>query len=157
MSVASKLIKFGKVETPTLDEFQCKLQVDMMELKDKIKKKTKDIIAQRNKLSDQKKLFDDDLVKAEEEKLNVLKEERDELQAEYKDDIEAYKTIEQILKIREEKRTAKASRLYAGLSVLICAGGIGLAYGSDTWATLINKHTMDAVKLAMTRLMPKII
>lgn len=96
-------------------------------------------------------------IKTMERKMSTIKDEIADLKDSYKDDMESLKAIEQVLKIREEKRTAKANRLYGGLGALAIVGGVGLAYGSDTWGTLVNKHTMDAVKLAVSRFLPKLI
>lgn len=154
MSVANKLVNLGKASTPSLEEFQGKLQEEIIKLKGDIRKKSSEIKEQRKVCMNQHEMFNDDVTNAE-EKLKMLKEEKDDLQAEYKDDIEVYKIIEQILKVREEKKTAKANRWYSGLGTFAIMGGIGLAYGSDTFSTLINKHTLDAVKMALTRLLPK--
>ena len=96
-------------------------------------------------------------IKTMERKMSTIKDEIADLKDSYKDDMESLKAVEQVLKIREEKKTAKANRLYGGLGALAIVGGVGLAYGSDTWGTLVNKHTMDAVKLAVTRFLPKLI
>ena len=157
MSVTAKLSRFGRMKGPTLIELQMKAQEEMFLLKDEIMKKNKAIIEARNEREKSKDLFDDDLVKDEESKLKLLEEERNDLREQYKDDLETVKTIEQILKIREEKKTAHMTRVYSGLGTVGVLTGIGLAYGADTWGTLINKKTLDAVKIVMSRAVPKLI
>lgn len=157
MNIAAKFANFGQKDSNSLEEFQLAIQLEMIELKDRIRKKAKEIVKQRNVCLDQEKLFNDSLIEEEKRKLEALKEEQEELQTQYKDNLETVKTIEAILKIREEKKTAKANRWYSGIGTFAIVGGIGLAYGSDTFSTLINKHTMDAVKMAITRYLPKIV
>ena len=157
MSVATKLTKFGRMKGPTLIELQMKAQEEMFLLKDEIMRKNKEIIVARNTRSEAKALFEDSLVEDEEAKIQLLEEERNDLREQYKDDLETVKTIEQVLKIREEKKTAHMSRVYSGLGTVAVVAGIGLGYGSDVWSTLINKKTLDAVKLALSRTVPKLV
>lgn len=157
MSVTMKLSKFGRMKGPTLIELQMKAQEEMFLLKDEIMRKNKAIITARNARAEANGIFDDDLVKDEEAKIQLLEEERNDLREQYKDDLETVKTIEQVLKIREEKKTAHMSRVYSGLGTVAVVAGIGLGYGSDVWSTLINKKTLDAVKLALSRTVPKLV
>ena len=158
MSIASKMVNLGGKTTATLEDFQMRLQEEVIELKESIKILMKKVARQRILLEQQREMkANDDVIQSEERKLELLKEELEEARAEYKDDVETLKTVEQILKIREEKRSAKANRIYGAIGAAAIAGGIGLAYGSDTWGTLINKHTMDAVKIAVSRFLPKLV
>ena len=181
MSITNKMMNFGNKSTVELEQLQVKLQEGLAETRERIKiymqkvttlrvriehikdeddNNDKEITAIRRKISileeDNVNTHNDE-IKTMERKMSTIKDEIADLKDSYKDDMESLKAVEQVLKIREEKKTAKANRLYGGLGALAIVGGVGLAYGSDTWGTLVNKHTMDAVKLAVTRFLPKLI
>lgn len=154
MSVATKLRFFGRKSRVDLLEVQGNLEEELEALRVKRLSLTRKITEQQQKCSSDIS-FNDDLEKEETKKLEKLKEERNEIRLQIKDIYESLESIAQILERREKMKTSKSTRFYGALGTLGTLGGIGLAYGSDTFATLINKKTLDAAKTALVRLVPR--
>lgn len=155
MSVATKLAIFGRKKKVDLLVIQDKLIEELEDLRIRRIRITKKISEQQELCSKQTDMFDDQLAKDEVEKINKLKEERNDIREQIKDIHESLESIAQILERREKMETSKKQRFYCAVGTIGTLAGIGLGYGSDTFATLINKKTLDAAKTALVRLVPR--
>ena len=155
MSVMEKVAEFGKMKKKDLTELKKVIEEKQMDLdveKDGI---MAELVAQRGTVlnlldGDNQKILD-----KENKKLEILEKLYRDKVSEFKENLEVLKAIEQIFKIREEKKSSARSRLYGLCGVLISITGIGLAYGSDTFGTLINKKTLDEARASIMRFIPR--
>lgn len=155
MSVVSKIQEFGKMKKRDLLGLQHEIEAKQMDLEREKDDLMEKIIAQRevvNRVVEEKKIDEE---KVERTKLeNLEKTHKDKSEA-FKDNLEILKAIEQIFKIREDRKLSASSRIYGFFGLLITGGGVALAYGSDTFGTLMNKKTYEAAKTAVTKFFPK--
>jgi len=155
MSIKDKISSLGKMKKKDLLELQNITEVKQMDLdleKDELMKK---IVAQRETILERSELEDAKGVERAKEVLDILEKNYADKNAMFKDNLETLKAIAQIFKIREERKASARSRLLGFCGVFISVAGIGLAYGSDTLGTLVNKKTFEAAKTAVTRFIPK--
>lgn len=156
MSVMSKVQEFTGMKKRALVKLKEEVEIKQNDLeieKDELAKQLKE---QRELIVKKMEDKDADGEKIERAKLdNIEKTYKEKVEA-FKDNLETLKAIEQIFKFKEERKSIARSRLFNFFGVLIAGGGIGLAYGSDTFGTLFNKKTYDAAKSMLVRLLPKL-
>lgn len=156
MSVMTKIKELGKAKRRDLAKLKEEITNKQLELSVEKDQLLEDVIAQRKMILDSTEKEGSPEWKKEREKLDMLEKTYTIKSSVFKDNLETLKAIEQIFKIRDERKTSVSTRLYGLFGVLIGAGGIGLAYGSDTFSTLVNKKTLEAAKTTVARFLPRL-
>lgn len=151
MSVFEKVQELGKMRKKNLNELKIQLETKQIDLENEKDELMKAVTNQRMYILE----VDESSRKDEVLKLTTLEKMYADKNMVFRDNIETIKAIDQIFKIREEKKTSVLSRICGVSGIFIAAGGLGLAYGSDTFGTMINKKTMDAAKMAISRFIHK--
>ena len=156
MSVVSKIKELGTMKKKDLLELQGIIEARLIDLDEETEKLLNAVIEQREVVLISVEEKKEDAERVERERLsNYEKTYADKVRVS-KDCQETLKAIAQIFEIREKRKTAARSRLYGVCGVLVSVTGIGLAYGSDTFGTLVNKKTFEAAKTAVSRFIPKL-
>ena len=139
---------------------------DLRRLKEEVETKLIDLEAEKdeltNELANQRASM---LEKIEEKKtdeaafikikIEILEKTYSERVADYKDKLETGKAIEQIFKLREERKHIARSKWLGLCGVVVSTVGIGLGYGTDLLGTITNKNTLQAAKDSINRFIPK--
>lgn len=155
MSVVSKISELGKMRKRDLLFLQHEIenkQLDLDIAKDELIKSIEEQRGVVQKSVEDKREDDERNARAKLENLEKTYRDKTEM---FKDNLETLKAIAQIFKIREDRKTSAQSRFYGFCGVFISLTGIGLAYGSDMFGTLVNKKTFEAAKTAISRFIPK--
>lgn len=155
MSVMAKVQELVVLRKKNLEKLKEDIQIKQLDLeiqKDELTEKLKE---QREIVIKKVENKDINGEKIERLKLNDLETTYKEKVEAFKDNLETLKAIEQIFKLKEERKSIIRSRLYGAFGVIFAGGGIALAYGSDTFGTLFNKKTYDSAKALLLRILPK--
>lgn len=155
MSVVAKVKELGKLKKRDLLELQNGIEIKQLDLDIE-----KDELVRKIELQREKYITElgnkSDKIDVEKAKLDGLEKAYAIKVEAFKDNLETLKAIAQIFKIREDRKTSALSRFYGFCGVFVSITGIGLAYGSDTFGTLLNKKTLESAKTAVTRFIPKL-
>lgn len=158
MSVVAKVKELGKMKKRDLANLKEGIEIKQLDLDMEKDELLAAIETQRNEMikAMEAEKQDDKKVEVEKTKLEGLEKAYGLKASAFKDNLETLKAIEQIFKIREDRKTAAMSRFYGACGVFVSITGIGLAYGSDTFGTLLNKKTLESAKTAIARFIPKL-
>lgn len=156
MSVMTKIKELGKTKKRDLVKLKEEITEKQLELGVEKDQLLEEVIVQRKLILDSDEKEESPKWKKEREKLEMLEKMYGIKCSAFKENLETLKAIEQIFEIRDKRKTSVCTRIYGLFGVLIGAGGIGLAYGSDTFSTLVNKKTLEAAKTTVTRFLPKL-
>lgn len=155
MSVVSKVQELGKMRKRGLVKLREDVEIKQQDIELEKDELARQLVEQRAVIVECVESKDADKEKIERLKLDNLEKTYKEKLEIFRDNLETLKAIDQIFKMREERKSAVCSRLYGALGLVIAGGGVVLAYGSDTIGTLFNKKTYDAAKSLFVRFLPK--
>ena len=152
MSVVDKVKELSGLRKRALQKLKEEIETKQLDIeteKDELLKALKD---QRDKLvevaEDKNKGEEDERI--EKMKLENLEKTYNEKVDSFKNNLETIKAIDQIFKIREERKSCARQRLMNFMGIAIAGAGVAFAYGSDTLGTMFNKKTYDAAKTMLS-------